>query len=253
MLIDTHAHIQFGTYDSNRDEIIRRARENGVEYIVCPGIDPESNELAIQIAEQYENVFAAVGIHPHDSENLPDDWLQTLEDQMSHPRVVALGEMGLDYFKEYSPQETQRRVLIQQLELATSLEVPVIIHNRDSDADMTELMLKYGPGVGVMHCFTSDLDMAETMIDAGYFISFSGIATFGNTTVENTVKGTPLEVMMVETDCPFLAPVPKRGKTNEPAFVRYTAEKIAEMKSRTLEEVAEITTANTSQLFDLPI
>jgi len=253
MLIDSHAHIQFDTYDSNREEIIRRARDNGVDYIVCPGIDQESNERAIRIAEQYDNVFAAVGIHPHDSADLPAGWLQTLEEQMNHPRVVALGEMGLDYFKEYTPKETQRRVLTAQLELATSLEVPVIIHNRDSDADMTELMRKYGPGTGVMHCFTSDLHMAETMVDAGYFISFSGIVTFGNKTVSNTIMGLDVSVMMVETDSPFLAPVPKRGRTNEPSFVRLTAEKIAEMKSRTLDEVAEITTANTSQLFNLPI
>lgn len=253
MLIDSHAHIQFDTYDSNRDEIIERARKSGVEYIVCPGIDPESNALAIKTAEEYENVFAAVGIHPHDSDDLPDGWLRTLEEQMDHPKVVALGEMGLDYFKEYTPRETQRRVLTQQLELATSLEAPVIIHNRASDTDMTELMLNYGPGVGVMHCFTSDLAMAQQMVDAGYLISFSGIATFGNKIVENTINGLDLDVFMVETDCPFLAPVPRRGKTNEPAFVRYTAQKIAEMKSCSLEKVAQVTTANTSQLFNLPI
>ncbi|MCF7805679.1 MAG: TatD family hydrolase [Candidatus Marinimicrobia bacterium] len=253
MLIDTHAHIQFDTYDSNRDEIIQRAQDNGVEYIVCPGIDPDSNELAIQIAEQYDNVFATVGIHPHDSEDLPEKWLQTIEEQLEHPKVVALGEIGLDYFKEYTPKETQRRIFREQLELASSLDIPVVVHNRDSDEDMKSLMLNYGPKTGVMHCFTSDIDMAQALADTGYIISFSGIATFGNKTVTRTIRELDLSHMMVETDCPFLAPVPKRGKTNEPAFVRHTAEKVAELKSVDIDTVEKVTTENAIGLFSLPL
>jgi len=165
---------------------------------------------------------------------------------------VALGEMGLDYFKEYSPAELQRQIFQEQLELAGSLELPVIIHNRDSDEDMRQLMEQYGPGTGVMHCFTSDLAMAEHMVSLGYLISFSGIATFGNATVEATIRGISLDHCMVETDCPFLAPVPKRGRTNEPAFVQYTAQKVAELKGMTLEDVAAVTTANAGRLFNIP-
>lgn len=253
MLIDTHGHIQLDTYDENRDEIVQRATEAGVEYIVCPGIDPDSNERAVQVAEKYENVFAAVGIHPHDAEDLPEDWLKQIEDLASYPKVVALGEMGLDYFKDYTPRDVQKRAFIQQLEMASSLEMPVIVHNRDSDKDMAELMTKYGPGVGVMHCFTSDLAMAEQMINLGYLISFSGIATFGNKTVESTIHGLDLKHIMVETDCPFLAPVPKRGRTNEPSYVRYTAEKVAEIKGTDLSEIERITTRNAIELFYLPV
>ena len=253
MLIDTHGHIQLDTYDNNRDEIVRRALDAGVEYIVCPGIDPESNEKAIRIAEEYENVFAAVGVHPHDAEALPENWLAQIEELSKHPKVVALGEMGLDYFKDYSPRDVQRRAFIEQLELAGSLELPVIVHNRDSDDDMVEIMTEYGPGNGVMHCFTSDLQMAETMVGLGYVISFSGIATFGNTTVEEAVRGLDIQHLMVETDCPFLAPAPKRGKTNEPSFVRYTAEKVAALKGLSISEVEEMTTRNAVDLFRLPV
>lgn len=253
MLIDTHGHIQLDTYDDNRDEIVQRASDAGVEYIVCPGIDLETSEKAIRVAEKYDNVFAAVGIHPHDAEDLPDDWLGQIEELTSHPEVVALGEMGLDYFKEYSPREIQRNAFIAQLELANSLEMPVIVHNRDSDNDMAEIMEKYGPETGVMHCFTSNLEMADRMVNGGYVISFSGIATFGNKTVESTIRGLDLQHMMVETDCPFLAPVPNRGKTNEPSYVKYTAEKIAELKGVLFSDVEKASTRNAIDLFHLPV
>ncbi len=253
MLVDTHAHIQFDSYDSDRDAMIKRAVDNGVKYIICPGIEPESNERAIKIAEKYENVFATVGVHPHDCENLGMNWLKRLEEQAKHPKVVALGEMGLDYFKEYTPREMQRNVFRAQLELASSLDLPVVVHNRDSDDDVAKLMTNHGGGKGVLHCFASDLSMANRMVREGYLISFTGIATFNNKTVIDTIKGLQLNYMMVETDSPFLAPVPVRGKTNEPAYVRHIAEKIAELKNTTIQEVERITTHNAAKLFSLPV
>lgn len=253
MLIDTHAHIQFDTYDSDRDEMIQRAVDNGVAYIICPGIEPKSNELAIQLAEKYDNVYATVGVHPHDCEDLGLRWLERLEQQARHPKVVALGEMGLDYFKEYTPRSLQRNVFRAQLELAASLDMPVVVHNRDSDDDVARLMTDHGNGKGVLHCFASDLAMANKMVRAGYLISFTGIATFGNKTVTETIRGLQLNYMMVETDSPFLAPQPVRGKTNEPSYVRHVAEKIAELKNTTIQEVERITTHNAAKLFSLPV
>lgn len=253
MLIDTHAHIQFDTYDSNREEILKRAAEAGVEYVICPGIDLDSSLQAIHLAEEYEMVFATVGVHPHDCEGLPDDWLSRLEDMAGHPRVVAIGEIGLDYFKEYTPRDTQRRAFQQQLELAASLGMPVVVHNRDSDEDLERLLTTSGGGNGVLHCYASTLDLAQRMVAQGYLISFTGIATFGNKTVEQTIKGLDLKDMMVETDSPFLAPVPRRGQTNEPAYVRYVAQKIASLQDIVAEQVERITTANARRCFSLPV
>jgi len=253
MLIDTHAHIQFGAYDENRDAVIERALEAGIGYIICPGIDLESSEQAVQLAEEYECVYAAAGIHPHESTELPDDWLYRIEDLCDHPLVVALGEIGLDYFKEYSPGEAQRNTFRSQLELAGDLALPIIVHNRDSDEDMRRIITEAGPGNGVMHCFTSDIRMARDMVDLGYLISFTGIATFGNTVVDNTILELPIDHMMVETDSPFLAPAPYRGKTNEPAYVTAVADKIAELKELDPATVRERTTENAQQLFNLPL
>lgn len=253
MLIDTHAHIQFDAYESSPDVLIARAEQADVNYIVCPGIDLESSRKAIHLTEQYENVFAAAGVHPHDCEDLPSDWLHQIEEMAAHRKVVALGEMGLDYFKEYTPRRIQREVFRQQLELSGSLDMPVVVHNRDADEDLEALMSEYGTGNGVLHCFTSSLAFAERMVDRGYHISFTGIVTFGNKTVEKAIRGVDLSKIMVETDAPFLAPVPYRGKINEPAHVRFIAEKVGELKDIPVEEVARITTENALQFFRLPV
>ena len=253
MLIDTHAHIQFDPDESKMDGVLRRAEQAEVKYVVCPGIDPETSRKAIELTEQYENVFATVGIHPHDCEALPSDWLHQIEELAAHQKVVALGEMGLDYFKDYTPRSRQRAVFREQLALAKSLNLPVVVHNREADEDIETLLAEDGTGSGVLHCFTSSLEFAERMVDRGYHISFTGIATFGNTTVEQAIRGLDLNHMMVETDSPFLAPVPHRGKTNEPAYVRFVAEKISELKDIPVEEVARITTENARQFFRLPV
>lgn len=252
MLIDTHAHIQFDTYDDSRDAVVERALETGVQYIICPGIDLDSSEQAIELADRYDPVYAAAGIHPHDSEDLPANWLQQIEEMSKHPKVVALGEMGLDYFKEYSPRESQKAIFRSQMELACDIDMPIIVHNRDSDDDMRSLITGYGPGSGVLHCFVSDITMATEMVNLGYLISFTGIATFGNATVENTISKLSLQDMMVETDAPFLTPEPHRGKTNEPAYVTHIADRIAELKSLPVEKVRRTTGENACQLFSLP-
>jgi len=253
MLIDTHAHIQFDTYDGERDEMLQRAADAGVEYVICPGIDLATSRQAVALADRYDAVFAAVGVHPHDCEDLPEDWLKQLEALADHPGVVAIGEIGLDYFKEYTPREAQHEAFRQQLELAASLGMPVIVHNRESDEDMERLMSAHGDGSGVLHCYASTLDLARRMVDRGYLISFTGIATFGNKTVESTIRGLDLADIMVETDSPFLAPVPKRGRTNEPAYVRYVADKVAELQEVTPEEVVRVTTENARRCFSLPV
>jgi len=252
MLIDTHAHIQFDQYASSCEEMLSDAAEQGVRYVVCPGIDLQSSQEAIQLAENYDEVYAVVGVHPHDCEDLPDDWLTQIEEMAAHPKVVALGEMGLDYFKEYTPRDLQQQVFRQQLELAASLELPVVIHNRDGDEDLGNILEDYGSGYGVLHCYTSTLQFAQQMTELGYLISFTGIATFGNRQVEEAITGLALDKMMVETDSPFLAPVPNRGKTNQPAYVRHVAEKVAELKGVSFEQVEQVTTRNALQFFNLP-
>jgi len=248
-LIDTHAHLFHDDYKDRLDEVLQRAREADVAAVICVGLDLPTSEQAITIAETYPNVWAAVGVHPHDAGDAPTDAQKRLEALAAHEKVVAIGETGLDYHRNLSPPEMQRSLFQGQLELARSLDLPAIVHNRRADVDTLAIVEMVGHRKGVLHCFSSSPAVARIAIELGSHISFTGTVTFGKNDNAAVLKAIGLEQVMVETDCPYLAPIPQRGKTNEPAFVRHVAEKIAGICGTTLDEVARITTANARGLF----
>ena len=254
-LIDTHTHLDFDRFDGERDAVIDRARDENVKAMLTIGVDYKTSVAAVKIAEEYTNVFAAVGVHPHDAKSMTDEHFADLRDMLSHPKVVAIGEVGLDYHYDYSPRDVQRRVLRQFLDLSLDTQMPLIIHTRESDEDvLAVIQAKAKEGWrGVFHCFAGDEKMARKVIDLGFLVSFTGNITFKKSTSLHVMETVPLEKMMIETDSPFMAPVPNRGKRNEPAFVKIVAEKISEAKGISFEEVAQITTKNAIDLFGLEI
>ena len=248
MLIDTHSHIYYEKYNDDLDEVIHRAKNKGVKKIICVGTDLESSIQSLEISNKYKNIYCTIGYHPHESCLAEKNYLNKLEEISREDKVVAIGEIGLDYYYNNSDPETQKKRFIEQIELANSLNLPVVIHNRDADDDLYDILKKHLPK-GVIHCFSSNLNYANKIIDLGILLSFTGIITFKNSTLDNVVKKTALSKIMVETDSPYLTPIPFRGKRNEPSHVKLVAKKIAEIKNISLEEVASQTTKNALNLF----
>ena len=255
VLIDTHAHIDFQQYDADRQDVVYRAKESGVAGIINVGIDLPTTQKSIQIAEQFTNVFATAGVHPHDVGKAEQQDLEELKELINHPKVVAIGEVGLDYYRYLSPIETQRKLLRKFLNWSLETEKPLIIHTRDADDDIIALLKERQKSSwrGVFHCFSGDEKMADKVMELGFYISFTGTITFKNSRSTQIMKNIPLERLLVETDCPFMAPVPQRGKRNEPAFVNYIAQKIAHEKNIPISEVQKITTANAIDLFNIEL
>ncbi|MDZ7262912.1 MAG: TatD family hydrolase [candidate division KSB1 bacterium] len=253
MLIDTHAHLDFPDYDQDRDAVIQRAREAGVERILTVGVNLESSRASVRLAERYENLYAAVGCHPHDAQEMTEKKLQELREMSRHPKVVAIGEMGLDFYRNLSPAEVQKRVFRDQLTLAQEVGLPVIIHTRNAEGEILQILSQWPSGSlkGVFHCFPGDESMAQQVMALGFYISFTGTVTFKKSRSAEIVKSIPLERLLLETDCPFMAPVPYRGQRNEPAYIRYIAERMAQIKDCPVTEVAEKTTQNARSLFRL--
>ncbi|AKU90452.1 TatD family hydrolase [Vulgatibacter incomptus] len=254
-LIDSHAHVDSEKYDGDRDEVIARARQSGVSRIVAVGQwqGPGDFGGAHALAKAHPGYFfATIGIHPHEVANVPEeDWLE-LERLAALPETIAIGETGLDYFYEHSPREEQRKWFRHQLELASRLGKPVVIHTRDADDDTFEILRDMTPKAGVIHCFTGGPERARAYLDLGLYLSVPGVVTFKNAEpLREAVRAAPLDRLLIETDCPYLAPIPHRGKRNEPAFVRIVAETIAELKGLPVEEVAAATTSNAMELFRL--
>ena len=254
MLIDSHAHIQGKEYAGEVEAVISRAREAGVETIVAVGGagDMSSNTEAVALAARFDNIYATVGMHPHDAKDVGADELQTLQELAASPKVVAIGETGLDYYYNHSPHEVQRRVFSQFIHMARDTGLPIVVHERDAAPEAAALLRNEGAGGlrGVIHCFTGNYEAARAYLDLGFYLSFTGIITFKNAEpLREVVRQVPLERMFVETDSPFLTPVPHRGKRNEPAYVRFVAETVAKIKSLDLEEVARVTTNNVKDLF----
>ena len=247
-LIDTHAHIYNDDYSKRIDDVIKAAENNGVEKIISIGVDLKSSEQCMKLAEKYETVYATCGIHPHESEKAPKGYLYELEQFYKHPKVLAVGEIGLDYFYDFSDRKTQRKIYQDQLEMASSLDLPAVVHCRDSDDDILSGIQDSDHRYGVIHCFASGLDFAKSILETGFYLSFTGMITFVKE-LEEVVREVPLDKMMVETDSPYLTPKPFRGKKNEPAYVLHVAEKIANLKDISLEEVAESTTKTAYSLF----
>ena len=254
MLIDSHAHLEMSDYDSDRDAMIKRALQQGIEKIITIGIGKKECAEAIALAGAYPAVYAAIGLHPHNARKAEPRLLDFLRENARQEKVVALGEMGLDFFKNWSPQKAQMQSFHDQLALARELKLPVIIHDRDAHAETAQILKEeraWETG-GVIHCFSGDLKMATDCIDMGFYISIPGTVTFKNAAaLQDVVRKLPLERILIETDAPFLTPMPFRGKRNEPAYVRYVAEKIAEIKKLPFDEVARATTQNAKALFHI--
>ncbi len=257
MLIDSHAHIQCKEYAGEAPAVIARARAAGVETIVAVGGagDMSSNTAAVALANSFADVYATVGMHPHDAKDVGDEELTGLRQLAADRKVIAIGETGLDYYYDHSPRETQRQVFIRFIHLARETRLPIVVHERAAARETAELLSSAGGGdlAGVIHCFTGDYQEAARYLDMGLVLSFTGIITFKNAGALREVVGkVPLEKILVETDSPYLTPVPHRGKRNEPAYVRLVAETVAQIKNVTLEQVAAVTTANARALFRLP-
>ena len=271
MLTDTHCHLDFEKFDEDREAVIRRAREAGVGRILVPALDLESSRSAVSLAKQEPEVYAAVGFHPTDLDAFADEALEQLKSLAEHPKVVAIGEIGLDYYwvKESTKRLGQREALKKQLSLAMSLKKPAVIHMREEEdawfgqasVDLMKLLSEWCTALratahplaetpGVLHSFNGNLETAERAMDLNFFIGVTGPVTYKNAAEKRSILSEiPLEKLLIETDAPFLTPVPQRGRRNEPAFVAYIADKIAEIHMTTREQVAEITTANARRLF----
>ena len=257
ILIDTHTHLTFPKFDTDQAEVIQRAHEAGVQYLIAIGSGHglEANQAALALAQAHENIWATAGIHPHEVKEASEAYLAEIRKLVSQDKIVAVGEMGLDYFYGKDTQQAQQALLREQIKIAHDIKLPIVIHCRDAEEDMQKILNeeeadKVG---GILHCFTGTQKFAETMIQKNFLVSFSGVITFDKKVeyLQDTVKALPLDKILIETDCPYLAPHPFRGKRNEPAYVVKIAEKIAELKNLSLEEVAQQTTQNALQLFSL--
>ncbi len=235
-------------FDDDRDESIKRAVDNGVEKIICIGVDLPSSEKCLAIAESNPHVFATAGIHPHEAKDAPPRYLQELEQFYSHPKIVAVGEIGLDFHYNFSDEKQQLKVYQEQLELAKSVDLPAVVHCRDADAHILDRINTTQHNYGVIHCFASTLEFSKDILATGFHLSFTGLITFIKS-LEKVVKETPLNKMMFETDAPYLAPIPHRGKRNEPLFVKDVAQYVATLKDLPLEDVVNQTTETAHQFF----
>ncbi len=255
-LVDTHTHLDDPDFDPDRAEVIARALSNGVVAIISVGAGLASSRAAVSLAEKQPAIYAAVGVHPHEARTLDRAGQAELRALARHPQVVAIGETGLDYYRDLSPRNVQRQVFEAHLALAHELDKPVIVHDREAHHDVMTILRRSGGRaggkVGVLHCFSGNLDMAQEAIELGFYISIAGPVTFLNAhRLAEKVRRLPLERLLIETDCPYLAPHPHRGKRNEPAHVRLVAEALAKLKDMSLQEVAAITTDNARALFSL--
>ena len=253
MLFDTHAHYDDDWFDEDRDALLAAMPEKGIGLIVNPGITPETSRFAISLAEKYPYIYAAVGIHPENCHDFIPEQLDELRELAKHPKVVAIGEIGLDYYWPENPsRELQQQVFRAQLALAQELKLPVIVHDREAHADTLAIVKEFPTVKGVFHCYSGSVEDARTLVKMGWMLSFNGAATFKNARkAPDVIADVPMEHLMIETDAPYLAPVPFRGKRNDSGYVHLVAEKIAEIKGISAEEVTRITTENGKKFFNI--
>lgn len=253
MLVDSHAHLQWKSFEKDREAVVRRALGVGVEKIITIGSSLKESRIGVQLARKYPNVYATVGIHPHNAKSFDRNIINELKRMADDPKVVAIGEIGLDYYRYLSPKQAQEEAFKAQLLLAEELQLPVVIHDREAHDEILKTLSEFENRLkGVMHCFSGSKKMATQCIAYGFYISLAGTVTFPNAArLQQIAVWLELDKMLVETDCPWLAPQMIRGKRNEPAFLTYTAEKIASLKNISLEKVAEATTKNAHGIFTL--
>ncbi|WP_026893597.1 TatD family hydrolase [Clostridiisalibacter paucivorans] len=254
MLLDSHAHLDDKRFDRDRDKLIRELKENDVSLVINPGADVASSVRAVSLAEKYDNIYAAVGVHPHEAKAMDEDTIEILRNLAKKDKVIAIGEIGLDYYYDNSPRDIQKKWFREQIKLAKELKLPIIVHDRDAHKDTFDIIKEEKDEnlTGVLHCYASSADMAKEYIKLGFYISFAGPITFKNAkTPKEVAKAIPLERILIETDSPYLTPEPHRGKRNDPVYVRYIAGIIAELKGITFEEVANATAKNAKELFNI--
>jgi len=253
-LIDTHCHIQTEEFAADLDQVLSRAEAEGVRTLIVVGGagDLSTNDDAITLAGKHPNLYATVGMHPHDAKDVSEGDMLRLKGLAQHPKVVAVGETGLDFYYDHSPRRVQVEMFGRFVDLALETKLPIVVHNRDSDREVADVIRIRGQGnlKGVIHCFTGDHAAAREFLDLGFFLSFSGILTFKSAeTLRAVAKWVPLDRILIETDSPYLAPVPKRGKRNEPAHVRFVAATLAQVRDVPVEEIARATCENAAVLF----
>ena len=252
MLVDSHAHLEMEDFDRDRSDVIRRAGQAGVDLIITVGTTLNDCRKAVSLTRQYTMVYAAIGIHPHEVKDIDEKTYDNIRELVKTDRVVAYGEIGLDFFRNLSPRDIQIKRFGEQLELAGELELPVIIHDREAHEETLEMLKSWNGKPGVIHCFSGDYGMACKCIDMGFYISIPGAVTFGKSEkLQGVVRRLPIKHLLIETDAPYLTPHPNRGKRNEPAYVIHTAKKVAEIKGISLEDVASITSQNARNVFEI--
>jgi TatD DNase family protein len=254
MLVDSHAHLDDARFAEDREAMIQRAWDSGIRTILTigNGTGPDDMGCGIPYAEAYDWIYTSIGVHPHDAAKMEERHFELMAKLAAHPKVLAIGEAGLDYHYDNSPRETQREVFRRQAELAGKLRLPLIVHTREADADTETILREAKVERGILHCFTSSAALANTALDLGFMISFSGIVTFPSAKdLVEIAKTVPADRLLVETDCPYLAPVPHRGKRNEPAFVSETARFLAGVRGVSAEGLSEQTSQNFKRLFSL--
>jgi len=252
MLIDSHAHLEMKEFDNDRNDVIERAKSAGLDFIVTVGTNLRLSRKAVALARQHESIYATIGIHPHDVGKIDNKTYDELKELACEKKVVAYGEIGLDYFRNLSPQALQIEKFGEQLQLAKELNLPIVIHARQAHDQSLQMVKSSGIHRGVFHCFSGDYEMAKQCLDWGFYLSVPGVVTFNKSkTMQDVVKKVPLSSLLLETDCPYLTPDPYRGKRNEPAYIVHTAKKVAEIKGLSWEEVANVTAQNTLDLFQI--
>lgn len=252
-MIDSHCHLDFEPFHSRLDEVLAAAREAGVHTVVNIGADIESSRRSVKLASSHDMIYAAVGVHPHDAKTLDENVLAELKQLASHDKVVAIGEIGLDYYRDLSPRPAQKKALHQQLELAVTLNMPVVIHTREAFRETVDIVRDYAadlPG-GVFHCFPGTVDEAHEVLDMGFVVGLGGVITYKGAGMARVAAEAPLEKIVLETDAPYLTPMPHRGKTNEPAYLKHTCRKLAELRSASVAEVERSTDRACQKLYRL--
>lgn len=254
MLIDSHVHLDDIKFDGDRHILIENFKNNNIELVINIGADLKSSVASVDLANKYSNIYAAIGVHPHSAKEVNTMVMEQLKELALNEKVIAIGEIGLDYYYDNSPRDIQRKWFIEQLKLAKELDLPVIIHTRDAMGETFDILKNNQNGNvrGVLHCYSGSLEMALEYIKMGFYISLGGPVTFKNARlVREVAEAVPLDKLLIETDCPYLTPEPYRGKRNEPVYVKYVAEKIAEVKKISYDELVKATNRNTKKLFGI--
>ena len=251
MFIDTHCHLHFDQFDNDREKVIQRSIQNKVESIITVGTDVETSKKALDLAEKFAIVYAAAGIHPNDSANVSESDILEIQKLLKDKKILALGEIGLDYYRLISPKEQQKRIFRIQIEVANKIQKPVIIHNREAHDDLLNILIdeKIHHIGGVLHSFSGSESFLDAALKQHLYVSFTGVVTFKNSHYYKLIDRVPLDQILLESDSPFLAPEPFRGRRNEPSYLKYTAEKIAKIKGLSLEKLAQVSSENARILF----